>query len=224
MNSKSDQKGKNIILKNSKLLSGKARRAFVDGGWLVATIVLISVLVNVSLRLDVQFFETNLSETSLTELLQILLLVMIVSVFINLSKKVGQLYHASVLIAGFFSALAIRELDHWFDKISHGFWLYPALLVSGVAIYIASKGRKETLEELAEIIDCLYGKLLIISVMLLLVFSRLYGMGSFWRSVMGADFSRDVKNISEEGIELLCYFLICFSAIKIYQYFSVNNK
>ena len=49
---------------------------------------------------------------------------------------------------------------------------------------------------------------------LLLVFSRLYGMGSFWQHVMGEHSVRDVKNISEEGIELLCYSLIALSAVR----------
>jgi len=47
-----------------------------------------------------------------------------------------------------------------------------------------------------------------------LVFSRLYGMGSFWQHVMGEHYVRDVKNISEEGIELLCYSLIALSAVR----------
>ncbi|MGP8308889.1 hypothetical protein [Vibrio sp. YIC-376] len=39
-------------------------------------------------------------------------------------------------------------------------------------------------------------------------------MGSFWRSVLDASYIREVKNISEEGIELLCYSLIALSAFR----------
>lgn len=58
--------------------------------------------------------------------------------------------------------------------------------------------------------------MLITAVVLLLVFSRLYGMGSFWHSVMEEHYLREVKNLSEEAIELLCYSLISLSAVKTY--------
>ncbi len=56
--------------------------------------------------------------------------------------------------------------------------------------------------------------LLVTGVMLLLVFSRLFGMGSFWHNVMGDDYVRAVKNIAEEGTELLAYCLIAFASLK----------
>ena len=55
---------------------------------------------------------------------------------------------------------------------------------------------------------------LIGSVVLLIVFSGLYGMGHFWYSVMGEHYIREVKNVSEESMELLCYSLIALAAAK----------
>ncbi|MDF5473975.1 NAD(P)-dependent oxidoreductase, partial [Vibrio parahaemolyticus] len=66
-------------------------------------------------------------------------------------------------------------------------------------------GGKGTVNEMARILQVPHMKLLIGAVVLLLVFSRLYGMGSFWQQVMNESYIRDVKNISEEGMELLCY-------------------
>ncbi|MCT7641747.1 hypothetical protein N5U03_08005 [Aliarcobacter butzleri] len=66
-------------------------------------------------------------------------------------------------------------------------------------------------------------KLMIFSVMFLFVFSRLFGMGSFWRQVMKDNFVYEVKAMIEEGTELLAYGLILYSAYLIYKYL-VNEK
>ncbi len=47
----------------------------------------------------------------------------------------------------------------------------------------------------------------------LLVFSRLFGMGEMWQGLMQENYMRGVKNTAEEGVELLSYSLIVFSAI-----------
>ncbi|MGF1911717.1 hypothetical protein L4C38_20070 [Vibrio kasasachensis] len=60
-------------------------------------------------------------------------------------------------------------------------------------------------------------KQMIAWVVLLLVFSRIYGMGAFWQDVMNEYYVREVKNIVEEGIELLCYSLICLSGIQAFR-------
>ncbi len=108
----------------------------------------------------------------------------------------------------------IREMDYWFDMIHHGSWVFPALAVTALACAKAYQGGKGTVNQMAVILQSPYMKLLIGSVVLLVVFSRLYGMGSFWQHVMGEHYVRDVKNISEEGIELLCYSLIALSAVR----------
>ncbi|MDX1556111.1 MAG: hypothetical protein R3212_08800, partial [Xanthomonadales bacterium] len=51
--------------------------------------------------------------------------------------------------------------------------------------------------------------------LVLLVFSRLFGRASFWQSVMGEDYLRVVKNIAEEGTELLGYGLIAIAAVEL---------
>ncbi|GAW98054.1 hypothetical protein MTCD1_03724 [Colwellia marinimaniae] len=40
-------------------------------------------------------------------------------------------------------------------------------------------------------------------------------MGDFWEAVMAEHYVRDVKDISEETIELLCYAFIAFYAHKV---------
>ena len=150
-----------------------------------------------------------------TETLQLIMLAITSFSFIQLSRHVPSVRHAAILIAGFFATLIIREMDYWFDKIHHGFWVYPALIIAGIACMKATKGGKNTINEMASILNAPHMILLNTSVMLLLVFSRLYGMGHFWEGVMGEQYVHAVKTISEEGIELLCYCLIAYSAWRV---------
>ncbi|MCG7587258.1 hypothetical protein MHN01_16625, partial [Photobacterium sp. OFAV2-7] len=46
----------------------------------------------------------------------------------------------------------------------------------------------------------------------LFVFARIYGMGDLWQGAMQENYLRSVKNLAEEGVELLAYSLIVFAA------------
>ncbi|MCA0934442.1 hypothetical protein LCL85_02520 [Vibrio alginolyticus] len=187
-------------------------------------IVAISIVVNLSIRLDYVILGSNLGETSITETLQLTMLAIAAWSFFSLAKQVSEVKHAAVLISGFFAVLMIREMDYWMDMIHHGSWVFPALTVTALACAKAYQGGKGTVNEMADILRVPHMKLLIGSVVLLLVFSRLYGMGSFWRHVMDESYIRDVKNISEEGIELLCYSLIALSAFRTRREIKVNRQ
>ncbi|KAB0320274.1 hypothetical protein F6W79_08855 [Vibrio diabolicus] len=198
----------------SNVVTEESKRIIYKSSLSALMIVAISILVNLSLRLDYVVLGSNLGELSITETLQLVMLAIASWSFFSLSKQQPQLKHAAILIAGFFAVLIIRETDYWTDMIRHGSWVFPALAVTALACAKAYQGGKGTMNEMATILTVPHMKLLIGAVMLLLVFSRLYGMGSFWQQVMDENYIRDVKNISEEGMELLCYCLIALSAVR----------
>ncbi|WP_299136334.1 hypothetical protein [uncultured Vibrio sp.] len=177
-------------------------------------VLAISIVANLALRIDFVLLNGNVGEISVTEMLQQLLLVVTSGSFIYLARERSEVKHAALLISAFFAVMFIREMDFWFDKIVHGAWVVPALLVAGSAIFYAVKNGKRTIDQLALILASPHMNLLVTGVMLLLVFSRLFGMGSFWHNVMGDDYVRVVKNIAEEGTELLAYCLIAFASLK----------
>ncbi|HHF2918852.1 hypothetical protein D8S93_12440 [Vibrio sp. VGrn 2] len=198
----------------SNVVTEESKRIIYKSSLSALMIVAISILVNLSLRLDYVVLGSSLGELSITETLQLVMLAIASWSFFSLSKQQPQLKHAAILIAGFFAVLIIRETDYWTDMIRHGSWVFPALAVTALACAKAYQGGKGTMNEMATILTVPHMKLLIGAVMLLLVFSRLYGMGSFWQQVMDENYIRDVKNISEEGMELLCYCLITLSAVR----------
>lgn len=176
--------------------------------------IVITALLSLSViavqRLDYFWLENSLGEKSITELLQVAFLLFSVLCFYQL-KRAHTLPRATLLVSGFFAVLLIRELDAYFDLIFHGFWVYPALSVTLSAIVYALQDGKLT-QQMSVLLDNKHMQTLITFIILLFVFSRLYGMGDFWEAVMGNHYVRDVKNISEETIELLCYAFIAFYA------------
>ena len=123
-----------------------------------------------------------------------------------------------MLIAAFYLVLFIRENDDIFDLVYHGFWAPWAGFVALIAIIYAFKDWKKGVLELATYLKIPDMKLMIFSVMFLVVFSRLFGMGSFWKHVMKDNYVYEVKAMIEEGTELLAYGLILYSAYLIYKY------
>ncbi len=208
----------------TNVITDESKRVIYRSCLSVLMIVAVSIVVNLSIRLDYIILGSNLGETSITETLQLLMLGIASWSFFSLSKQVSHLKHAAVLISGFFVVLMIREMDYWMDMIRHGSWIFPALTVTALACAKAYQGGKGTVNEMADILRSSNMKLLISAVILLLVFSRLYGMGSFWRHVMDEHYIRDVKNISEEGIELLCYNLIALSAFRTRRELKLKNQ
>jgi hypothetical protein len=196
-------------------ITSESKRNIYQALITVLTMTVISILVNVSIHLDYVYLNSSVGEVSITENLQLVMLAISSWCFLNISLKSENVSHAAILISGFFFVMIIREMDFLFDMIHHGFWVFPALGVTVLSCFRACKGGKNTVNEMASILQLPYMKLLIGSVVLLLVYSRLYGMGSFWQSVMGVHYVRDVKNISEESMELLCYCLIAMSSIRV---------
>nr|WP_241033722.1 hypothetical protein [Vibrio maerlii] len=178
--------------------------------------IAISILVNAAIRLDYVLLGNNLGEISITETLEQFSLLVSAFAFFLLSKHRSDTKHAATLIASFFLVMFIRELDFLFDMIAHGSWVYPALAITFAALAYAAKDIRGTINQLAEILRSPYMNILIIGLMLLLVYSRLFGMGNFWKGVMSEHYVRDVKNIAEEGTELLAYLIISFGSIRTY--------
>ena len=84
----------------------------------------------------------GITENSITELMQEALILISAILFWVGAWRYPTVRSLLVLFAGLFGCMFIRELDALFDKIFHGFWIYPALLLSaGTILYAASCPR-----------------------------------------------------------------------------------
>ncbi|NQZ92597.1 MAG: hypothetical protein HRT97_09680 [Moritella sp.] len=176
-------------------------------------LILIVATVCLTIFLDVMVLEHGVGERSLTEYYQQILLFSVACSFAYAVKIDKGNRHFHVLVMGFFTCMLIRELDSFFDQIVHGFWLYPALLVFVTCSLYASRNNRGTLEGLAQFTRHRNFQSIVTALVIILIFSRLFGMGELWKAILADNYIRLAKNIVEEGTELLGYSLLFFSSI-----------
>ena len=121
-----------------------------------------------------------------------------------------------VLVAGFFGCMLIRELDVVLDAVWHGFWFWPALLLAAGAIgYAATLGRGTVLEPMADFFDTRAWSYILFGLVVVLVFSRVFGSGSLlWSHVMSSDYEQVFKEALQEGLELFGYVFIAYGSAR----------
>ncbi|WP_258187377.1 aminotransferase class III-fold pyridoxal phosphate-dependent enzyme, partial [Variovorax sp. WS11] len=69
---------------------------------------------------------------------------------LKLARKYAHLRYSNILIGGFFLAMLIRELDGLFDLLSHGSWVWFALLATAGSLLLPLRHLRQTLSQLAE--------------------------------------------------------------------------
>lgn len=114
----------------------------------------------------------------------------------------------------------IREMDAFFDSVLfHGAWAYFAGAALITYIILVFKKLKYLNTEINLIKDHISLGMVTIGLLIIHVFSRLYGRKKMWKALMGEDnFIRTVKDASEEGIELLGYTIIFIGIVELYLY------
>ena len=163
----------------------------------------------------------DLSEGSFVEFGQEALLLITTTIFGMLAMKTRQ--GGLWLVAGFFCCMFIRELDAYFDEIVHGAWKYFALVVMALTLYKAWRlGVENTIATLAAFMKSRSFVFIFIGLLIVLAYSRLFGMGELWRAIMGDNYIRLVKNVVEEGTELWGYALVTWGALN-YLFASKKN-
>lgn len=164
------------------------------------------------IRMDVIYNQSGIGENSLVEHLQETYMFIVAVLFAGVGLKQRYQRGFAVLVSAFFSIVFIRELDSVFDQISHGLWKYPAWLIATVAIINALSHKETTFKPLINYTKHRSFGMMLAGMATLLVFARIYGMGDLWQSIMQDDYIRPVKNLAEEGVELLAYSLVLFAA------------
>ncbi|MFJ3681405.1 hypothetical protein [Pseudomonas sp. NPDC090208] len=171
-------------------------------------VLLRIVLVGLSfgmLWLDVAVFKTEILEISFTEISQEMMLFACAMLF-WLAPGSPSEHGFKMLAGGFFACLLMRELDGLFDPISHSAWCWPFSHIALICIVKAFRSgrRNDTFEARAAFTRTpMFGSLS--TGLGVLIFSRIFGMGSLWRTILSEGYARLAKTAVEEGVELLTY-------------------
>ncbi|OQP32147.1 hypothetical protein [Pantoea latae] len=190
------------------LILGRECAAF-----LFATLFLVAMMS--AIYIDVNWMNDAMHETSLTETLQEVMLASVAVMFFLSSRRRAAQRGALILIGGFYSCMLIRELDFVFDVVEHGSWVWFALATAAASLALALRAPRGTLEGLVAFVTHRSWLMTASGLLIVLVFSRLFGMHQLWQHLMLDGYNRVVKNIAEEGTELLGY-SICWLASVLY--------
>jgi len=180
--------------------------------FILLLLVLIPIL---TIFIDLVILENNVREISLTEITQELFLFITLLIYWYGAWKKEQIRGFLVLVAGFFTTLFIRELDVFFDTISHGFWIYVAITIAVTSIFYAYFFAKGTnLKSFFNFLDTKTYFLLLLGMIILMIFSRIFGSGNLlWSYLLPEEYLFIVKTALQEGLELLGYSFILYGSV-----------
>lgn len=174
--------------------------------------------------IDVTWMNDALHETSFTETTQEILLAITAALFFLAARQRPEQRGALSLVGGFYTCMLIRELDFLFDVIHHGSWVWFALAVTAGSLAVAMRSPKLTVQNLAALLQHRSWPVMASGFLVVLVFSRLFGTTTLWQHLMLDGYNRVVKNMAEEGTELLGYSLCWLASVRyLWQTRPVNN-
>lgn len=163
--------------------------------------------------IDVRWMNNGVHETSFTEVAQELMLLAVALLFFHAAWRRPDIGPSLVLVGGFFTCMLIRELDFLFDEVSHGCWVWFALAAAALCVTVAMLQPKRAVAGLAELLRHPSWGMMCAGLLTILVFARLFGMRALWQRLMLDGYNHTVKNMAEEGCELLGYSLCLLASL-----------
>lgn len=157
------------------------------------------------------------SEYSLTEKLESTLALLSGLLFLIVARMDATLRPATTMLTALCVMMLIREADYFLDaRVFDGAWqVLVTLVLATLAIYLW-RVRKEVVDSVRVFLEQVSAGIFLSGFLVLFVFSRLFGRESFWQAVMGEGYMRVVKNIAEEGTEIMGYGLIAIAATELF--------
>lgn len=159
------------------------------------------------------------SEHSATEKMQDAFAFLISMLFLVGAWLSKSLRPAAIIVATLAGMMFIREFDAFLDEnLFDGAWQVLVLIVIAASTIYLFKQPYPVKPSMVEFSRLSSAGIFLSGFLVIMAFSRLIGRGSFWEAVMGDAYMRVVKNIAEEGTELMGYALLLISAVEFLWY------
>lgn len=183
------------------------KRVFLE----VLALTAIAAVVPAIVLFDFMVLANELEESSITEILQEIILFACLVFMLWRAKSSSVVTHSAfVLAAGFFASLFIREFDFIFDRTPVS-WTWPVAAVVLTSLIIAWRDKQNTLASLMRFASSRPYAYFLVGFITLFIFSRLFGSGGFlWKAVMGDAYTHVFKTVIQEGLELFAYAIMGF--------------
>jgi len=168
--------------------------------------------------------KVKFSEISYIEFTQEILLLFIAILFWKTGTRTHPNRSFALLMSGFPALALCREFDFLCPSIFKGCWEISALMVVLSFGYLVYRYKDNFICDAAEFIKRPEFGILLCGFLTVFVFSRLFGCRILWESVMAGSYMRCIKNIAEEGLELLGYLFIGIASVEYYLFKSRKNQ
>ncbi len=186
-----------------------AGRLALYGVWMALTVGLVAI------EGILRGPESRYGEISVIELSETAFLLLTAGFFLA-AARVSDRWRALCLSFTVAATMAaVREQDAYLDRyVFNGTWqcIVGALAV-WLTVYLRRHGRGLA-SQVVSFAESRGAGLLAAGFLIVFVFSRLLGARAFWMRVMGDGYQGVVKNIAEEGTELLGYSLLTAAAVE----------
>lgn len=165
------------------------------------------------------------NEQSLTERLQDLFTFSSAMLFYFCAYHSKPLRQACVLLGSLMLMMWIRESDSFLDQnVFDGAWQVLVSIVLVCTLFMLRKHVKESYFSLRRFSQTSSFGFVTSGLVIILAFSRMMGRGEIWESLLGETYIRAVKNIVEEGVELLGYSIVMIAAVELCAFVLANRK
>jgi hypothetical protein len=181
----------------------------------LALIILI-VAIPFFISVDINILKNELSEISFTEFIHELFILISAIMFYKVSIKNINSKGFFILLSALFIMMFIREMDYFLDFIFHGFWKIPVGIILLITLYSVYKNKNTIIEPLVKYGQTKWFTYIFIGLLVIFIFSRVFGTGSLWRDIMGDDYNHIYKTVIQEGIELFGYGLVFLGSLFFY--------
>lgn len=196
----------------------KAGKKIVSGINEFLLLTLLSVLPPLAVYLDIVVIGHGVPEASVTEFIQETLILASAMAFWACAWRNPAARGFLVLVAGFFSCMLIRELEGLLDVIWKGFWVWPAVLVAAASVsYVFFYCHDTVVRAMSDFIESKPYFYLLFGLLVILVFSRVFGSGNLLWEHLVADYTHAYKSALQEGLELFGYFFVAYGSWLFYQ-------
>jgi|SRR5699024_2958295 len=160
------------------------------------------------LYLDASWLDNSMGEASLIEISQSLVLVLCIASFVVVAKNERAERGFAILAVAFFLCMLIREQNNMLNDVMENLWKWLVYTCAIIGVFLAALQGSKTVSALARFLGTRAGSVMMVGLVLLLAYSRLFGMEVLWRAIMDDSYIRIVKNAAEEGTELMAYLVI----------------
>ncbi|WP_238122167.1 MULTISPECIES: hypothetical protein [unclassified Xanthobacter] len=189
------------------------RHPFVQA--FIRFVIYVGIISGIFLLMYVDAMTTKtFGETSLVEISQSVILVVVTAIFATCAVRLPALRVSAWLLATFTAASLIRENDVWLDMLHDDGWQILVTPVILAGLFYTWKNRTRFLDEQVHYTQTSAFGLLMAALLTTYVFARFYGMGAFWKAVMQDAYLRNIKDMSEECLELFGYGILLCAALE----------